>query len=148
MDLHYPPRLHVRHDGYPLGPESLVIDHSMYSSTQQVFPEALRKFTPNLRDKVKYVLHYRNVKLYLQLGLVINKVRRVLTFQHSTTFISWSFLRDFGKTQENLKNRVSVELITGSRILRNRVAKPTCYIASNPMSDIFDLSHCSYCSHS
>ena len=41
VDLHYPTRLHDRHDDYPLAPESLVIDRSMYSSTQQaVFPES------------------------------------------------------------------------------------------------------------
>ena len=41
VDLHYPTHLHDRHYDYPLGPESLVIDRSMYSSTQQaVFPES------------------------------------------------------------------------------------------------------------
>ena len=73
VDLHYPTHIHDRHDDYPLTPESLVIDRSMYSSTQQaVFPESVpqRKLAPNLRDKVKYVVHYRNLKLYLQLGLV------------------------------------------------------------------------------
>ena len=86
VDLHYPTHLHDRHDDYPLAPESLVIDRSMYSSTQQeVFPESApqRKLTPNLWDKVKYVVHYRNLKLYLQLGLVVTKVHRVLTFKQS-----------------------------------------------------------------
>ena len=102
VDLHYPPRLHDRHEDYPLALESLVIDHSMYSSTQEaVFPESApqRKLTPNLRDKVKYVVHYRNLKLYLQLGLVVTKVRRVLTFKRSswlTTYI------DFNTQQRSL----------------------------------------------
>ena len=127
----------------------------MYSSIQQaVFPESApqRKLTPNLRDKVKYVVHYRNLKLYLQLGLVVTKVHRVLTFKPwlkspwLKTYIDFntrqrllagdSFLKDFfklmnnsvfGKTQENLRNRVSVELITDARILRKRVAKPIFY---------------------
>ena len=30
----------------------------------------------------------------------------------------------FGNAQENLRNRVNVELITNARILRKRVAKP------------------------
>ena len=75
VDLHYLTRLHDRHDYYPLTTESLVIDRSMYSSTQQaVFPEATphMKLAPNLRDKVKYVVHYRNFQLYLQLGLVVH----------------------------------------------------------------------------
>ena len=41
MDLHYPTHLHDLHDDYPLAPESLLIDRSMYTSTQQaVFPES------------------------------------------------------------------------------------------------------------
>ena len=66
VDLRYPTQLHDRHDDYPLALESLLIDRSMYSSTHQaVFPESApqRKLTPNLRDKVKYVVHYRNLKL-------------------------------------------------------------------------------------
>ena len=76
VDLHYPPQLHDLHDYYPLTPKASVIDHSMYSSTQQALFPAVpqRKLIPNLRDKVKYVVHYRNLKLYLQLGLVITKV--------------------------------------------------------------------------
>ena len=97
VDLYYPTHLHDRHYVYPLAPESLVIDRSLYSSTQQaIFPESTqRKLTPNLLDKVKYIVHHRNLKLYLQLGLVVIKVHRVLTskqspwFQHSSTFISW-----------------------------------------------------------
>ena len=53
-DLHYPTKLHDKHDGYPLAPESLVIDRSMYSPTQQsVYPESApqRKLTPNLLAK-------------------------------------------------------------------------------------------------
>ena len=77
-------------------------DRSMYSSTQQaVFPEsaAQRKLTPNLREKVKYIVHYRNLKLYLQLGLVVTKVHRVLTFKQSP----WSkAYLDFNTRQRSL----------------------------------------------
>ena len=68
-------QLHNQHDDYLLAPESLF----------PVFPESApqKKLTPNLRDKGKYVVHYRNLKLYLQLGLVVIKVHRVLTFKQS-----------------------------------------------------------------
>ena len=138
VDLHYPTHQHNRHDDYPLTPESLVIDHSMYSFTQQaVFPESAlqRKLTPNLRDKVKYVVHYRNLKLYLQLGLVVTKVHRVLTFKQLPWLKAYidvntrqrslaGDLNDFfnlmnnsvfGKVQENLRNHLHVELVTNAR---------------------------------
>ena len=117
VDLHYPVSLHNQHDDYPLAPESLVIDRSVYSPTQQsVFPEYApqKKLTPNLQDKVKYAVHYRNLKLYLQLGLVVTKVHRVLAFQQSPWFKTYidfntcqrslagdSFLKDFFKLTNN-----------------------------------------------
>ena len=54
VHLHYPTSLHNQHDDYPHAPESLVIDRSMYSHTQQsVFPESApqKKLTPNLQVK-------------------------------------------------------------------------------------------------
>ena len=84
VDLHYPTNLHD--DAYPFAPESLVINRSLYSPTQQsVFPESApqTKLTPNLRDKPKHVGHCRNLKVYIQLGLVVAKVHRVLTFKQS-----------------------------------------------------------------
>ena len=86
VDLHYPTDLHNTHDDYPLAPESLVIDRTMYSPTQQsAFPEPApqKKLTPNLKDKTRYVVHSRNLKLDVQLGLVNTEVHRVLTFKQS-----------------------------------------------------------------
>ena len=166
VDMHYPAKLHNQHDDYPLAPESLVIDREMYSPTQQsVFPESIpqKKLTPNLRDKTRYVVHYRNLKLYVQLGLVITKVHRVLTFKQSpwlkayidfnTHYRSLSdngFLRDFfklmnnsvfGKTQENLRKRVQLDLITDAAILRKRVAKLS-FCRGIPITDCLTVVQC------
>ena len=44
-----------------------------------VFHE-VEKVVPNLRDKTRYVLHYRNLQLYLQLGMRLKNIHRALRF--------------------------------------------------------------------
>ena len=41
------------------------------------------KLIPTLSDKKNYVSHYRNLKLYLSLGLKLKKVHHVLEFDQS-----------------------------------------------------------------
>ena len=131
----------------------------MYSPTQSsVYPKSppQTKLTPNLMDKSNYVVHYRNLKIFIQLGLVITKVHRVLTFKqspwlkqyidfntHHRSLSDSGFLKDFfklmnnsvfGNTQENLWNRVNVEIITDDTLLRKRVAKPS-FCRGMPVSD-------------
>ena len=152
MDLEYPKELHDLHNDYPLAPERLKIDKSMLSPFQKAhFPssqikDTQIKLTPNLRDKERYVVHYRNLKYYLQQGLKIKKIHRVLKFKQSPwlkQYIDYNtqcrtlgksdFEKDFyklmnnsvfGKTNENLRNRVNIQVITNAKIALKRVAKP------------------------
>ena len=41
------------------------------------------KLVPNLRAKVKYIPHYRNLQLYLEPGIKLVKIHRILKFTQS-----------------------------------------------------------------
>ena len=43
----------------------------------------VEKLVPNLRNKERYVLHYRNLKRYLSLGMRLTKTHRALRFNQS-----------------------------------------------------------------
>ena len=78
MNLEYPIELHDTHSDYPLAPESVKVNYDMLSPFQkQLYPEnhaPNEKLIPNLYNKEKYILHYRNLKQYLELGMKIKKV--------------------------------------------------------------------------
>ena len=42
-----------------------------------------KKFVPNSYDKERYVLHCKNLQLYLKFGMKLKKIHRVLKFDQS-----------------------------------------------------------------
>ena len=90
MDLEYPRELHNLHNDYPVAPEKAKVSKDMLSGYCKKISEKynisisqVNKLIPTLRDKKEYVLHYRNLQLYLNLGLKIKKVHQVLEFDQS-----------------------------------------------------------------
>ena len=102
-DREYPQELHDLHNDYPVCPEKVKVSNDMLSGYCKKIAEKynisiglVSKLIPTLRDKKEYVLHYRNLQLYLDLGLKIKKVHRVPEFDHSLglSSISTSTLRN------------------------------------------------------
>ena len=85
VDLEYPKELHQMHNDYPLAPEKLEVQKEWLSKYQQDLNPTksslkVKKLVPNLMPKHKYVLHYRNLQLYISLGMKITKLHRTLEF--------------------------------------------------------------------
>ena len=86
VDLHYPEYLHDLHDNFPCAPEKIKVDIDQLSPHQKKLKEQIKagpateKLVLTLHNKTNYILHHRNLKQYLELGLELKKVHRVLEF--------------------------------------------------------------------
>ena len=90
VDLKYPKELHKLHNDYPLAPEKLIVTNDMLSKhCKEIADEYdikvgdVKKLIPNFGNKTKYVVHYRNLQLYLSLGMKLAKIHGVLQFKQS-----------------------------------------------------------------
>jgi len=133
VDLEYPRKLHDLHIDYRLAAKNMELNKNY-------------KLVPNLNNKTKYIIHYRNLKQCLKLGLKLTKVHRILEFNQSDWMKSYielntnkrkqarnEFEKDFyklmnnsvfGKTMENIRNRVDVQLVKNEEQAQKLVNKP------------------------
>ena len=154
VDLEYPEELHDLHNGYPCAAEKVKVSNDMLSDYCREIKDKfnissgnVNKLIPNLMDKKNYVLHERNLKLYLSLGLKLKKIHRVLEFSEKPwlkPYIDFNtvkrknaknaFEKDFfklmnnsvfGKTMENIRKRSNIYLETDPDHFLRQTAKPT-----------------------
>jgi hypothetical protein len=153
-DLHYPKELHDSHNSYPLAVEKKSMKKSELSQYQlnqlethgEKHNEKIEKLVPNFYDKEKYICHIKNLKYYIEKGLIITKIHRILQFKQSEwlkPYIDFNteqrtkskndFEKDFfklmnnavfGKTMENMRNRVDIRLFTDDKKALKQIAKP------------------------
>ena len=78
------------HNDYPLCPEKIEVNSDMLSkycsdidNKYRIKVGGGRNLTPNLGDRVKYVVHYKNLQYYLSLGIKLVKIHKILKFKHS-----------------------------------------------------------------
>ena len=107
----------------------------------------VKKLIPNLGNKTNYVVHHRNLQLYLFLGMKLTKIRRVLEFKQSDwmkKYINFNtekrmnaandFEKDFfklminsvyRKAMENLGKRINVRLVKNKKDFLKYTSRPT-----------------------
>ena len=120
VDLEYPEELSDYHNDYPLAPETIILSK-------------VEKLTPNLMYKEKKVFNGENLKLYLSLGMKLKKVWQGIKFTEKAWLKEYiemnlklrmnaenDFEKEFfklmnnavfGKTMENIRKRVDIQLV-------------------------------------
>ena len=155
VDLEYPAELHEQHNSYPLAPEKKVEKKECMSDYQkrlmkelELKPPDSKKLLLTLENKSNYVVHYRNLQFYLKQGMKLKRVHRVLEFEQecwmepyirmNTEFRKKSksdFEKNFyklmnnsvfGKTMENVRKHVEIELARSDETekIRKMIASP------------------------
>ena len=88
VDLEYPKELHETHNDYPLAPEKMVPPYlSKYcadlKSKLNIADVECEKLIPNLMDKERYIIHHKNLRQCLDLGLKLKNIYRGIRFKES-----------------------------------------------------------------
>ena len=133
VDLVYPPELWKSHNDYPLAPEMVKVN-------------GVEKLIGSFKPRKKYVVHHRNLKMYLEMGMILSAVHRGISFQETPWMKGYimkntefrkkaanSFEKDFfklmnnsvfGKTIENIRKRQSIILLDNRKKALELSSKP------------------------
>ena len=157
VDLQYPEQLHDLHKDYPLAPEIMSVSEDMLSKHQKELhykyygkeakDEDTKKLILSLMDKKKYVLHISALKFYLQHGLKLKKIHRIISFKQSNflkPYIDFNtekrkqsktdFEKDlfklmnnavYGKTMEDVRKHTEFDLVSTPERFQKCVNSPT-----------------------
>ena len=154
--LEYPKELHDLHNDYPLASQKLTVTNDILSNYCKSIADKydikvgdIKKLIPNLANKSKYVVHYRNLQLYLSLGMKLTKIHRVLQFKQSNwmkKYIEFNTKKKicatndfekrffklmtnsvYGKTMENLRKRINVRFVNNKKGFLKYTSRSTCY---------------------
>jgi hypothetical protein len=154
-DLDYPDHLHDAHSDYPLAPERMTVETELLSEAQveiggkyEKTSVKTPKLIPNLFPKRNYACHYMNLKFYLEHGMELAKIHRVIRFSQSKWLEAYiaknsalraaaknEFEKNFyklmnnsvyGKTTENVLNRKDIRLENDRAKAKKLINKPHC----------------------
>ena len=128
--------LYELHNDYPLAREKLAVSSDMLSKYCKKIADKyeikvgdVKKLILNVGNKTNYLVHYRNLQLYLSLGMKLKKIHKVLEFKRSDWmkksidfnteermnaandfekgFLKLMVNSVYGKTMKNLRKRIN-----------------------------------------
>ena len=136
VDLEYPSSLWKEHNDYPLAPDRIKLDK-------------VEKLVSSFLPKKNYVVHYKSLKQYIEMRLVLKKVHRGIKFYQSCWMEPYirkntnlrikaykaknKFEEEFfklmnnsvyGKTIENIRKRQNVKLVDDRKKALKLSSKP------------------------
>ena len=133
VDLKYPKKLWESHNDYPLAPEKMNVN-------------GVEKLICHFKTRKNYVVHYRNLRQYLEMGMKITAVHRGISFYQSSWMEPYirkntelrktaanSFEKDFfklmnnsvfGKTIENIRKRQNIILVDNRKKAAKLSSRP------------------------
>jgi hypothetical protein len=150
VDLHTPEALHNSLDELPPAPVSMRVP-----GQERTPPKLLLTHL----DKKNYVIHYRLLKYYIELGVVVTGIHRAVSFKQSAFFKSYidhntgkrAQTQDeiaktlyklknnslFGKTMENLRKRCNIRVVNSEERFVTYASRPTFTHFSEIDADLF-----------
>ena len=133
VDLEYPPNQWKSHNDYPLAPEKMIVN-------------GVEKLICHFKPRKNYVVHYRNLRQYLEMGIRLTAVHRGISFYQSSWMEPYitkntelrktatnSFEKDFfklmnnsvfGKTIENIRKRQNIILVDNRQKASKLTSRP------------------------
>ena len=159
VDLDYPSHLHNLTKDFPLAPEQGEITKEMLSPFMKDLFEKIqsernvktdfkscRKLLLTQYDKTNYVVHYAMLQFYLEMGLVLSKIHRVVSFTQKRflePYIKFNserrskarntFEKDFyklknnslfGKCMEDVRKRQDYKLVNDAEKAQRFISSP------------------------
>ena len=118
------------------------------ASVHNITTRTVKIFVPNLMNKNNYVIHYRNLQQYLELGMKLKKIHRILKFKQSDwmrPYIDFNTQKRtisnneadkkffklknnsvYGKPMESLRKRTKIRVVRNSQDFIKYTSRPTC----------------------
>ena len=137
VDLKYPDKIKEKTKNFPFAPVNKKNNPDSFSDyMKEIKPDTYtqtKKMIYHWSDKKKFLVHYRMLKFYVRHGMIVDKVHEIISFKQSRWLEKYKnfntqkrnqavndFVKDFynllnnafyGKTMENVRNRLKKNLI-------------------------------------